>query len=168
MHIYQHDIRRILGPHIRQAGSYLPVVSTNQFRAATGTMTRDIVELEVTLLNHERKRILPWTRVQCVVSSETYVEGVTRRLDGPFVRAMMYTSTRPDGNFHLTLSTVKKSNLFSDLTHTIPLEERAVPMANFLPPTEEKGIFAIQPPSQPENAYGTRAMPDPHISWFGS
>jgi hypothetical protein len=168
MHIYQHDIRRIIGPHRRQAASFLPVVSTNQFRTASGAMTRDIVELEVTLLNHSRKRILPWTRVQCVVSSEPYVEGVTRRLDGPFLRAMMYTSTRPDGNFHLTASTVKKSNLLSSLTHTIPLEKRGVPMANFLPRAEAKGIFATQPPTQPENVYGSKAMPDAHISWFGS
>lgn len=128
-------------------------------QTTAGTAHKDIVELEVTILNQQRNRIVPWTRVQAVVNNEPYVEGYSRRLDGPFVRSMLYTRTIPDGSFNLHLSTIQKKINFD---RSIPMESRRVPMPGLKAPTIKKVLFASEVPSDPQLVNKGKTMPGVH------
>ncbi|KAJ5221197.1 uncharacterized protein N7469_010084, partial [Penicillium citrinum] len=143
MQICRSDLRTLMGPRITQVDSFVPVLGIFNIVTGAGNVSRDVVQLECTILNSRRERITPWRAVQCAVDPGVYVEGVSRRLDGPFLRSMMYTSGVPDGNFDLHVSSINKK---VSLKKTIKIKDRNVPFGTLerLPDGTQKVIFATE------------------------
>lgn len=141
MSICRSDLRTLMGPRLGQIESYVPVVGMFNMITGGGNVTRDVIQLECTILNTKRERITPWRAIQCAVDPGVYIEGISRRLDGPFLRSMMYTSTIPDGNFDLHISSISRK---INMRNTIKINERQVPFGALDPIADgmQKVIFA--------------------------
>ncbi|KAJ6185378.1 hypothetical protein N7519_006679 [Penicillium mononematosum] len=93
MTLYEGDIQNIMGTSNVEP----PIMGLNTSVIADGsTMTSPVVEVEVTILDTERRRLTRWVRIQCEVSRGWCGTG-DYRLDGP-LRQLLYTASAPRNN----------------------------------------------------------------------
>lgn len=118
MSIYQSDLNTILGPYANDMlGSIpgrfnaVPSVGTTVMTGVGGIILQpqQVVELEMTVLDATRQRVIPWTRVQATITPGVATPNSFHRLDGPWLRSLLYHATAPDNNLsrQLVLSTCK-------------------------------------------------------------
>ncbi|KAJ5365932.1 hypothetical protein N7517_008818 [Penicillium concentricum] len=92
MTLYAGDLQHIMG---RSTGEP-QVMGLNTVELADGRLqTGPVVELEVTILDTDERRMTKWVRVQCQVD-RGWSNGLNR-LDGPWLRQMLYTASAPRG-----------------------------------------------------------------------
>lgn len=77
-------------------------------------MISPVVELEVTILDNQRRRMTKWVRVQCQVY-RGWCRDSDARLDGPWLRQMLYTGSAPRDNDMLWAA-----NTHAEIAHAIP------------------------------------------------
>ncbi|KAJ5761969.1 uncharacterized protein N7511_005351 [Penicillium nucicola] len=95
MSIYEEDFVHIVHPN---EAPYLPVVCEQRVGDSHGNFqTTLIVELEATILDANRHRMTAWTRVPCGVNPGRFSPTGVPRLDGPWVRDLLYVGGAPDG-----------------------------------------------------------------------
>ncbi|KAJ5273633.1 hypothetical protein N7478_008758 [Penicillium angulare] len=90
-----------------QAGLNIPVLGS-VLAADLNTFTNEpVVQLEVCLVNPNdiQVRVTPWIRFQCMVSPGACPTDRPARLDGPWLRQFMYTTTQPDGQNRIHMAT---------------------------------------------------------------
>ncbi|CAI7601149.1 unnamed protein product [Penicillium glandicola] len=110
MSIYEGDILNLMGTSTVEP----TVMGLNTVEMADGTtMTGPVVELEVTILDNERRRMTRWVRVQCQVY-RGWSNG-TQRLDGPWLRHVLYTASAPHDNDMMWLA-----NTYPDIMDALP------------------------------------------------
>ncbi|CAG8900440.1 unnamed protein product [Penicillium egyptiacum] len=94
MSVYEGDLRRIMGES--QVESTVMGLNTTTI-ADNSRMTSPVVEVEVTILDNDRKRLTRWVRIQCEVYRGWCGEN-DNRLDGPWLRQLLYTASAPRNN----------------------------------------------------------------------
>ncbi|KAJ5608776.1 hypothetical protein N7528_009343 [Penicillium herquei] len=114
MTLFRGDIRSLMGPFGPPVDPPLRVGWTTSFYTLGGSMSRDIVEVEVTILDGNEQRLAPWTRIQASLLDGNYQPGANVRLDGPWLRYMMYYANVPDGNLALYVADTQ-NNLMAGL-----------------------------------------------------
>lgn len=81
-----------------------------------------VIELEVSLLDPgTRQRVTTWARVQCNVF-KGYANSESSRLDGPWLRYMLYTATAPRNDNRMIVG-----NVYSDVINLLPNTDRLLP-----------------------------------------
>ncbi|KAJ5735007.1 uncharacterized protein N7483_000132 [Penicillium malachiteum] len=106
--LYRGDIRTIMGPFGPPNDPPLRVAWSTVFYTANGPKTQEIVQLEVTILDGRGERLAPWTRIQASLMDGDHQPGVNARMDGPWLRYMMYYANVPDGNLDLFIADTQK------------------------------------------------------------
>ncbi|KAJ5724235.1 hypothetical protein N7488_002270 [Penicillium malachiteum] len=114
MTLFRGDIRSLMGPFGPPDDPPLRVGWATSFYTLGGNMTRDIVQVEVTILDGNEQRLAPWTRIQASLLDGNYQPGANVRLDGPWLRYMMYYANVPDGNLALYVADTQ-NNLMAGL-----------------------------------------------------
>ncbi|KAJ5703355.1 hypothetical protein N7493_011744 [Penicillium malachiteum] len=114
MTLFRGDIRTLMGPFGPPNEPLLRVGWVTSFVTLAGTVARDIVQVEVTILDANQQRLAPWTRVQASLVDGYYQPGANARLDGPWLRYMMYYANVPDGNSRLYIADTQ-NNLTNEL-----------------------------------------------------
>ncbi|KAJ5382998.1 hypothetical protein N7517_000909 [Penicillium concentricum] len=110
MGIYQGDLKTLLGPFAATAGPMIPVVSMVRSRVASGTyITRQAIEVEVTILDSNRQRMTAWTRTR------GWTLSAVPRLDGQVVRDLLYLGTSPATGFGIHISNTRSDLNLPDL-----------------------------------------------------
>lgn len=124
MQIYRGDIRTIMGPFGPPAQPLPRVLWTTEFVTGAANAFREIIELEVTILNSNKERLAPWVRTQVSLRDGDYRPGQSLRSSGPWVRYMMYNAVVPDGRMGLYLADTK-NELFNAMSVASPHIRRA-------------------------------------------
>ncbi|CAG7921869.1 unnamed protein product [Penicillium olsonii] len=97
MGIYKNDIATIMGPYSQLETNHPPVIGKARSRSSNGDIrARDIIEVEVTILDRNRRRMTAWSRIPCAISEGSWTPNSVPRLDGPILRDTLYTATAPD------------------------------------------------------------------------
>jgi hypothetical protein len=110
MTLYRNDLITLMGPYVSLDGPYTPIIGTTRARSSNGgSETRDIIVLEVTILNGHRQRMTAWTRVPCGLKNGGWTPNAVPRLDGPVLRDLLYAGSAPDLQRLLILATQKRS-----------------------------------------------------------
>ncbi|OQD94474.1 hypothetical protein PENVUL_c140G05631 [Penicillium vulpinum] len=90
MTLYEGDIQNIMGSSALEP----TVMGLNTVEIADGSIqTGPVVELEATILDTHRRRMTHWVRVQCQINRGW--SGGVSRLDGPWLRQMLYIASAP-------------------------------------------------------------------------
>lgn len=111
MTVYEGDIQNIMGTSKVEPlvmGLHTTTIADNS------TMTSPVVELEVTILDNERRRLTRWVRIQCEVLPGWCGTGDSR-LDCPWLRRLLYTASAPRNNDQLYFA-----SSHSDIIEVIP------------------------------------------------
>jgi hypothetical protein len=91
MTLYEGDIQNIMGTSQVEP----PVMGLHTTTLAdNSTVTSPVVELEVTILDNERRRLTRWARIQCDIM-QGWCGIDDSRLDGPWLRQLLYTASAP-------------------------------------------------------------------------
>ena len=112
MTIYQGDLKMLLGPFGTAVGPRVPVVSMITSSTASGNIIMEEIELEVTILDGNRERMTPWTRSLCHLFPGDWSPNGVPRLDGPFLKNLLFVASVPDHSSRLYASTT---------THELPI-----------------------------------------------
>ena len=99
MSIFKNDLAQILSPRAAPGPNQhrVPVILTSNFKNSSGGMSsRDVIEVEVTILDSARQRMTPWTRIPCSVKDGSWLKRGVPRLDGPVLNDLLYSGTAPD------------------------------------------------------------------------
>lgn len=153
MNIYQGDLNTIMGAN---AGDLLgnvpgrwnavPSVGSIIMTGVGGILAPavSVIELEITLLDAARRRIIPWTRVQASVNSGVHTPGVTHRLDGPWLRSLLFIGSAPDNNLNrqVIFSTCKSMGLPALNVARVPRLGMAYGAGFFAPPVVPVQLIA--------------------------
>ncbi|KAJ5512104.1 hypothetical protein N7463_001656 [Penicillium fimorum] len=90
MSLYAGDLQNIMGKSTAEP----QVMRLNTVELADGrNQTGSVVELEVTILDTDERRMTKWVRVQCQLNRGW--SNRVNRLDGPWLRQMLYTASAP-------------------------------------------------------------------------
>lgn len=134
MTIFQADLSVLLGPFGGAVGPRVPVVCLSANSTSNGTVTREVIEVEVTILDGNRQRMIAWTRTFCNLVPGAWSPDTPPRLDGPIVSDMLYVASVPDGLRELYVSTTRFELGLPDLNLTINPGEHTATAHNPLPP----------------------------------
>ena len=108
MSLFEEDLPQLMD-QTRLGGARIdyPVVGRVPIHTSNGVVYRDLIEVEVTILNHHQKRLTAWTRVPCSLRTGGFTDLATSglRVDGPFLQHMLYTATSPANPDQLHIST---------------------------------------------------------------
>ncbi|KAJ6020462.1 hypothetical protein N7540_005966 [Penicillium herquei] len=156
MALYRGDIRTLMGPFGPPNDPPLRVAWTTVFYTANGPKTQEIVQVEATILDANGQRLAPWTRIQACLMDGDHNPGMNARMDGPWLRYMMYFASVPDGNLGLYIADTQ-NNLVNGLPAVNP-HVRSAPRRN-VGGSGSRGIRA--PPGT--TAPPTRAAPSEAI-----
>lgn len=111
MSVYEGDLQNIMGRSTVEP----TVMGLNSTTMADGRrLTTPVVELEVTILDTDRRRMTRWARVQCQVLRGWCGEG-DHRLDGPWLRQLLYTASAPRDNDMLWIA-----NTYPEIMAALP------------------------------------------------
>jgi hypothetical protein len=174
MGIYQSDLNTIMGPFAdidAPPGRFncIPSVGEVIISGVGGsTPTTQMIQIEFTILDSNRKRLTAWSRVPCTVSPGTpgMAFGSGWRLDGPFLRSLLYIGTTPDNNLDrdIIFSTCKTIPMPTIDLAADPRVGYTYP-AGFLPPPTSQHAYIMGPgpgvpPAFPPGAMlPTKTMP---------
>lgn len=157
MSIYQGDLKMLLGPFGTTFGPSVPVVTMSISDTCNGVIRRQVIEIEVTILDANRQRMTPWTRTLCGLNPGGWTTNTTPRLDGPILKDLLYMASVPDGTRRVFISSSRYELGLPDLDLVAnPPRHRAtapypVPPGTFA--TTHGGWFPV--------AGGAMAMPRP-------
>ncbi|KAJ5829815.1 uncharacterized protein N7525_008068 [Penicillium rubens] len=99
MTLYEGDIQNIMGTSTVEP----PVMGLTTASLVDGsTMINPVIEVEVTVLDYQRRMMTEWVRVQCNVLRGWRDTG--HRLDGPWLRQVLYTASAPRNNDRLYIA----------------------------------------------------------------
>lgn len=167
MSLYHSDLSTILGPYAADATKHPLRIGRNSSRGTTGTRYfRDVIELEVTLLDENRKRMTAWTRVPCAVNPGDWAPDGVPRLDGPVLREMLYTASAPDAR-RLAYFATSKEELFDglpdvDIIANPPRAPEALWQGTRLAPENKiRAVKNIKSTGESGGPSRPRAMPKP-------
>ncbi|KAJ5158815.1 uncharacterized protein N7500_008466 [Penicillium coprophilum] len=122
MSIYQADLETLLCPIGSTVGPTIPVVTMARTRVSGGSIiTRQVIELETTILDGDRRKMIAWTRTMCSLNPGSWTLSAVPRLYGPILRDLLNQGASPAGrNSHVanTRSGVHPPDL--DLTSNTP------------------------------------------------
>ncbi|CAG8887273.1 unnamed protein product [Penicillium egyptiacum] len=107
MSIYEGDLDTLLGPFGATVGPSIPVIGIGTVNTGGGIVTKQYMEMEVTILDGNRERMTAWTRTICALNSADWIPSAVPRLDGPIVRDLLYTGSAPDGSHLIHISTTR-------------------------------------------------------------
>lgn len=106
MHIFHGDLDALT---IRGHPVHPRVMGVSRLATSNGVIARPVIEVEVALLIAGGRRMTPWTRVQTAVFDGYAHQYEVPRLDGPFLRTMMYSAFTPHSDYKLYVATDKAS-----------------------------------------------------------
>jgi hypothetical protein len=168
MGIFQTDLNTIMGPfaHINApAGRFNCVPSVGEVIVSGvggATPPLQLIQIEFTILDSNRKRLTAWSRVPCTVSPGTagMAFGSGWRLDGPFLRSLLYIGTAPDNNLDrdIIYSTCKTIPMPTIDLAANPRVGYTYP-AWFLPPLNPGYVSIMEPGPGVPPAFPPWAMP---------
>ncbi|KAJ5494436.1 hypothetical protein N7463_010523 [Penicillium fimorum] len=116
MGVYQGDLKTLLGPFAATAGPTIPVVGMVRSRVASGDYTtRQVIEVEVTILDGNRQRMTAWTRTRCCLNPGSWTLSTVPRLDGQVMRDFLYLATSPASGRGLHISNTRSDLNLPDL-----------------------------------------------------
>lgn len=97
--IYEQDVLDLQGP-LDTADSKIRVIGSVRSQELTGYTGDRVIEMEVCLLNHRDPTIreTQWMRIQCAVAQGICPTDEPKRLDGPWLRWIMYNAFVPKSN----------------------------------------------------------------------
>lgn len=143
MSLFEGDLQNIMGTSIQEP----PVMGLNASMIADGSMmVAPVVELEVTILDYQRRRMTKWVRVQCQVF-RGWCSQSNHRLDGPWLRQMLYTGSAPRDNDLMWIA-----NTHAELVDAIPDTGHSRSLPTILPatlPLDPGGRASIMPRGRP-------------------
>lgn len=116
MLIYTEDIRTIMGPYGPHNGFQYPqCLGVGRGETAGGPTEQKYFGIEVTILDPNGVRMMPWVGVYAATHSNRVLPGSVPRIDGPLVRSMLYMGSAPEGNQQMYLAPTKAT-----LTRALP------------------------------------------------
>ncbi|CAG8255376.1 hypothetical protein PENNAL_c0076G01082 [Penicillium nalgiovense] len=115
MSIFEGDLSTLLGPHGATDTPKIPVIGLGSVHTGGGTVHKQYIEMEVTILDGNRHRMTPWTRTICALNSGDWRPGDVPRLDGPIVRDLLYTGSAPNNLRQISIATTKSELNLIDL-----------------------------------------------------
>jgi hypothetical protein len=143
MSLYEGDLQNIMGRSTEEP----TVMGLHASTIADGsTMVRPVVELEVTILDTHRRRMTKWVRVQCQVY-RGWCSQSDHRLDGPWLRQMLYTGSAPRDNDLLWVA-----NTHAEIVEAIPDTGHSRRLPSVTPvtiPLDPGGRASMMPRGQP-------------------
>ena len=84
-------------------------------QTCNGALTRQLIEIEVTILDQGRQRMTPWTRTSCSLCPGSWTYNSIPRLDGPTVHDLLYVASAPDSSRRSHISTTRSELDLPDL-----------------------------------------------------
>lgn len=154
MSLFETDLATLMDPFRPPFYPEVPVLGQARNQTANGIITKDVIEVEVTLLDTKGRRMSQWLRVPCALKDRGQT---TTRVDGPWIRHVLWNAYAPDGKnlFHVANS---KSSL--NLPRRCPDAKRlaAITSAPLQPPTNPTSKRP-GPPAQDLMYAGPKAMP---------
>ncbi|KAJ5100541.1 hypothetical protein N7456_006593 [Penicillium angulare] len=173
MTLYEGDIKTIMGPF---AAPLPPTTRSLMISTSTNDIVRrEVIELEVTILDKKKERVVPWWRIEATMEPGNWnpaPDQCRTRLDGAWVRYLMYMTSAPDGNLSTYLSTdmhsllmdvpevdpkTRKGPLQADLYTTSP---KPSPLTNV---RGREGRSRTSSDPTTETAWQPRVAPDVYI-----
>jgi hypothetical protein len=125
MSIYEGDLDVLIGPNYIGNPLPIPNLGDGVVHTANGLATNSYFEIEATVLDRKGRRMTKWTRLICNLRPGHHpTTTATDRLDGPFLRWLLFTSTTPVEKPDITFST---SRISMNLTKSLPVEKRGSP-----------------------------------------
>lgn len=114
MSLYRADLDLIAGP--RKSGTKIEpqLIQKCPMHIANGVFNADIIELEVTLLDREGKRLTPWTRIPVSLREGAFDSESANsiaRLDGPSIRQLLIACMTPTNPASSLVFAANKSSL---------------------------------------------------------
>ncbi|OQD63560.1 hypothetical protein PENPOL_c009G05776 [Penicillium polonicum] len=134
MTMFQADLSALLGPFGAAVGPRVPVVCMSTANTGNGPVTREVIEVEVTILDGYRQRMIPWTRTLCSLVPGRWSPNAAPRLDGPIVTDLLYVASVPNGLRQLYVSTTRFELGLPDLNLATNPGRHAPIAFNPLPP----------------------------------
>lgn len=138
MTMFQADLSALLGPFGAAVGPRVPVICMSTSNTGNGLVTREVIEVEVTILDGNRQRMIAWTRTFCNLVPGGWSPNGAPRLDGPIVSDLLYVASVPNGVHQLYVSTTRFELGLPDLNLAINPGQHIPTVLNPLPP----GMFA--------------------------
>lgn len=133
--MFQADLSVLLGPFGGAVGPRVPVVCMSTISTGNGLVTREVIEVEVTILDGNRQRMIAWTRTFCnLVPGGWSPNGAAPRLDGPIVSDLLYVASAPNGIRETYVSTTRFELGLPDLNLAITPGQHNPIVHNPLPP----------------------------------
>lgn len=125
--IYEQDVIDLQGP-FNDAESKIKVVGSVRTQELTGYTGNRVIEMEVCLLDHNDPniRVTQWMRVQCAVSQGACPVDEPKRLDGPWLRWILWHSFTPSRHNEV---------IIGDSSHLQRLASGMPPRRDHKPPT---------------------------------
>lgn len=131
MTLFEEDFDKLMGPFRPPQYPYIPELGNVRVQTGNGVINRPGIEVEVTLLDAQGKRMCQWLRVPCLLKQR---EMTRSRVDGPWIRHVLWNGYAPDGN-HLFYVANAKSSL--DLPRRCPARKTLTTIVApgvFIPP----------------------------------
>ncbi|KAJ5589088.1 hypothetical protein N7537_011766 [Penicillium hordei] len=138
MTMFQADLSVLLGPFGGAVGPRVPVICMSTSNTGNGLVTREVIEVEVTILDGNRQRMIAWTRTFCNLVPGGWSPNGAPRLDGPIVSDLLYVASVPNGIHQLYVSTTRFELGLPDLNLATNPGQHMPTVLNPLPP----GTFA--------------------------
>lgn len=137
MSIYQDDLVKLLGPHGTAVGPNIPVMGLARTKTGGGIVTKNVIEVEVTILDGNRQRMTAWSRIPCGLNPGHWTLNGMPRLDGPILNDLLYLGSAPDSSGLLYIATSKAGLDMPtlDLANNPPASKRATSYRIIPPPT---------------------------------
>ncbi|OQE30801.1 hypothetical protein PENFLA_c002G03843 [Penicillium flavigenum] len=115
MSIFEGDLSTLLGPFGATGRPSIPLIGLGSVNTGGGTVSKQYIVMEVTILDGNRDRMTAWTRTICALNSGDWTPGGVPRLDGPIVRDLLYTGSAPNGLRQINIATTKSQLNLMDL-----------------------------------------------------
>ncbi|KAJ5720423.1 uncharacterized protein N7483_008357 [Penicillium malachiteum] len=135
MEIYDSDIPIICGPN----NTTFRTIGSTQVYGSNTEAERQVIIVEVCLLDEEFKRMTPWTMIDCnivpgVPRNPAATGAIAARVDGPVFRHLLYNCFVPDGHKNIFISITKRG---MHLPKPLAVDERE-------PPSIGEGIINLE------------------------
>lgn len=159
MSLFEPDIATLMGPFRPPQYPEVPVLSITRIQTANGVIARDVIEVEVTMLDGRGRRLCQWLRVPCVLKQRT---NTTTRVDGAWIRQVLWNAYAPDGNHRFYVANSKSS---LNLPRRCPARKRlnTIIIPDHFAADAPKAPITLRPDRPPAGMIyaGPKAMPPP-------